>query len=161
MGAANNELTNCVLILCDKTLENETERFATTLRSKCGHLLLETIESLMLKAKGKDLEQKLDNIINKYARRVLVICSPTFNQFMDKKSTDNCTDFFKKNHKIGRRFLVELFKKESKKKDKLVLVSFSDVQTLPHELQQMPMIKKGDDETLFINRVITEIIKMN
>nr|XP_047137010.1 uncharacterized protein LOC124813679 [Hydra vulgaris]XP_047137011.1 uncharacterized protein LOC124813679 [Hydra vulgaris]XP_047137012.1 uncharacterized protein LOC124813679 [Hydra vulgaris]XP_047137013.1 uncharacterized protein LOC124813679 [Hydra vulgaris]XP_047137014.1 uncharacterized protein LOC124813679 [Hydra vulgaris]XP_047137015.1 uncharacterized protein LOC124813679 [Hydra vulgaris] len=158
--ASSNELTKCVLLHCDKTLENETERFATTLRSKCGHLLLETLESLILKAKGKDQEQKLDNVINKYADKVIIVCSPILFQFIDKKSIENITDFFKANEKLCRKHLLELLKKDSKKRGKLVLISFNVIQAFSKEVQQTSVITKGDDDSLFINRVLSEIIKI-
>ena len=154
----SNEIANGFLLICDKQLEDKAMQLATMIRTTSGKIVIKTMENVQ-EAKGKTFGDKLDKVLNTYAHAVIIVCSQTFADFIDKKSKDNCPDIILQNHKDCARVLKELIKNEAKRSPhKLILVQLDGaLPVLPKALKGMRIIKDEGNKDAFINQIIAEI----
>ena len=92
-----DEIARGFLLLCAKSLEDKAGALATTIRTTNGKIEIKTMEGVQ-EAKGKNFGEKLGKVLNDYAHAVIVVCSQSFSDFIDKKSKTDCPDIIATNH---------------------------------------------------------------
>jgi len=145
------------LLLCDKELEEEVSKLATTLRSTSGLITLKTLESVE-EARGASIDKQLENILKVYAHAVVIITSKNFANFIDKRNKSQCPDLLLDKYKDCISVLKKFMEGEMKKPvHKLILVSINGDTTVPNALTGMPVLENKGNDKAFVNNIISNI----